>query len=152
MTTCSSDACTSANLAWGNQKGLVTSADSTCTFSVPADVLKAGAEAASHLQHGLTAALAASILTHVILIRRQQQRLLGAAPPQLAALLVLYIQCSVVQTLRGTSYALLCQHWVASIRSTAQHSTAQHSTAQHSTAQHIAEWCSTAQMVQHSTA
>jgi len=141
---------------------LVTPADScTCRCSAPADVLKAGAEATSHVQHGLTAALATSILTHVILIRRQQQRLLGAAPPQLASLLVLHSQCTVVQILRGMSHALLCQHWVLSIlhstaqhstaqHSTAQHSTAQHSTAQHSTAQHsavqrIAGWCSTAQ-------
>ena len=74
----------------------MTSAASTCTCSAPADVLKAGAEAASHVKHGLAAALAASILTHFILVRRQQQHLLGAAPPQLAALLVLHVQCTVV--------------------------------------------------------
>lgn len=67
----------------------------------PADVLKAGTEAASHVQHGLAAALAAAILAHVILIGRQQQGLLGAAPPQLAPPLVLH---------QVTAWALLHGH------------------------------------------
>lgn len=59
-------------------------------WCIPADVLEASTESTSHVQHGLTAALVATILGEIIiLVWRQQQGLLGAASPHPLALLVL---------------------------------------------------------------
>ena len=60
---------------------------------LPADVLQAGAEASSHIQHGLTAGLVAAVLCHAVSTagRQQQGLLVGPAPaPPLALPLLLH--------------------------------------------------------------